>query len=533
MNEFTFTLKLTLGLDPSLEEEEKPESTEVLRLLLFYRTKRNQKLEPVSQTIQALQPTSSAETINDLMQDNNYAVVGNYMKQRFGMTEKTHGRQEVIDSFVNHMRKFNFGQSVTTGTELAYLNKAEEGTKLAAGQAYQLFDNMKGAFSEEYSFAQKADAVGDYARALVVDPVNVLSLGFGKLITGGATKVAATLAKDAVIKEVKKKLGQTVLKNPASKTLQAQAQQIERRIIGKIIKGETVKGVAKGAFSEGVKKATKKEILATTAFDSASAVTIDAVYQKALQQGGVQTDYNAVQGVVTGVGGVFGGSLAYGLSLLNKAPHTEDSLPLAMSFFDGAAVAEANAKKLARTAKSKSNKVTLKNINAKALQKSINKSATASERWAKKVLKGDTIRREGDAMPDPRRDVFLGAFLHGDASGGFKGIKSILEDFNIELANEGDTFTNFTDFLTETIKTLPKDAKKEVAGLYKNTMARLPEFQNKSLDKGLLMLSSMASEWGRQGQTLSRLSQDLDFANRFAPDKTPSQKLNTVVEYYT
>ena len=118
---------------------------------------------------------------------------------------------------------------------------------------------------------------------------------------------------------------------PASKTLQAQAQQIERRIIGKIIKGEKVRGVAKGAFAEGVKKSTKKEILATTAFDSASAVTIDAVYQKALQQGGVQTDYNVVQGAVTGIGGVFGGSLAYGLSILNKAPHTEDSLPLAMS----------------------------------------------------------------------------------------------------------------------------------------------------------------------------------------------------------
>ena len=529
MNEFTFT-PVDLGLDPvNVEEEEKPESSGGFTFTPVFTEQRETKTEPVSQTIQALQPTSSAETINDLMQDNNYAVVGNYMKQRFGMTEDTHGRQEVIDSFVNHMRKFNFGQSVTTGTELAYLNKAEEANKLAAGQAYQLFDNMKGAFSKEYSFAQKADAVGDYARALVVDPINVLSLGFGKLITGGATKVAATLAKDAVIKQVKKELGKTVLKNPASKTLQAQAQQIERRIIGKIIKGEKVRGVAKGAFAEGVKKATKKEILATTAFDSASAVTIDAVYQKALQQGGVQTDYNVVQGAVTGIGGVFGGSLAYGLSILNKAPHTEDSLPLAMSFFDGAAVAEANAKKLARTAKSKSNKATLKNINAKALQKSINKSATASERWAKKVLKGDTIRRLGDNIPDPRRDVFLGAFLHGDASGGFKGIKSILEDFNIDLANEGDTFSNFTDFLTETIKTLPKGAKKEVAGLYKNTMARLPEFQNKSLDDGLLMLSSIASEWGRTGQTLSRLSQDLDFANRFAPDKTPSQKLNTVV----
>ena len=528
MNEFTFT-PVDLGLDPvNVEEEEKPESSGKFTFTPVFTEQRETKTEPVSQTIQALQPTSSAETINDLMQDNNYAVVGNYMKQRFGMTEDTHGRQEVIDSFVNHMRKFNFGQSVTTGTELAYLNKAEEANKLAAGQAYQLFDNMKGAFSKEYSFAQKADAVGDYARALVVDPVNVLSLGFGKLITGGATKVAATLAKDAVIKEVKRKLKVKTLTSATSKAAQVQAQQIERRIIGKIIKGETVKGVAKGAFAEGVKKATKKEILATTAFDSTSAVTIDAVYQKALQQGGVQTDYNVVQGAVTGIGGVFGGSLAYGLSLLNKAPHTEDSLPLAMSFFDNAAVAEANAKKLASTTTLKSNKNTLKNINAKALQKSLNKSATASERWAKKVLKGDAIRRQNGINVEPRTDVWLAAFLHGSKDGKFKGIKTILEDFNIELVNEGDKFANFTDFLTENIKILPKDAKTEVAKLYKNTMANVPEF-NTTLNKGLNVLSSKASEWGREGQTLSKLSQDLKLTSRFAPDKTPSQKLNTVV----
>ena len=529
MNEFTFT-PVDLGLDPiSVEEEEKPESSGKFTFTPVFTEQKETKTEPVSQTIQALQPTSSAETINDLMQDNNYAVVGNYMKQRFGMTEDTHGRQEVIDSFVNHMRKFNFGQSVTTGTELAYLNKAEEANKLAAGQAYQLFDNMKGAFSEEYSFAQKADAVGDYARALIVDPVNVLSLGFGKLITGGATKVAATLAKDAVIKQVKKELTKKGIKNASSKTAQAQAQQIERRIIGKIIKGEKVRGVAKDAFAEGVKKSTKKEILATTAFDSASAVTIDAVYQKALQQGGVQTDYNVVQGAVTGIGGVFGGSLAYGLSLLNKAPHTEDSLPLAMSFFDNAAVAEANAVKLARTTTLKSNKATLKSMNAKALQKAINKSATASERWAKKVLKGDTIRRLGDSVSDPYRSRFASAFFTGGQEGNvkFSGIKEILQDFNIQLANEEtDKFANFTDFLTETILSLPKSAKKEVETLYKNTMARLPENQGITLEEAMNKMASDMSSWGRDGQAIAQLKKDL----MLAPDKTPSQKLNTVVD---
>ena len=79
-----------------------------------------------STTRLALMPTKSADTINDLMDDDNFNVVNQYMDQRFGMREgKDHNRQEVVDSFVNHMRKFSFGQSITTVSELAYLNKAK------------------------------------------------------------------------------------------------------------------------------------------------------------------------------------------------------------------------------------------------------------------------------------------------------------------------------------------------------------------------------------------------------------------------
>ena len=106
-------------------------------------------------TRKTLDALPEAETINDLMTDSNFAVVGQYMDQRFGMEESRHGRQKIVDSYVNHMRKFNFGQSVTTATELAYLSTDDEVKKMAAGQAYTLFDNMKGAFSEEYTLGSE------------------------------------------------------------------------------------------------------------------------------------------------------------------------------------------------------------------------------------------------------------------------------------------------------------------------------------------------------------------------------------------
>ena len=180
-------------------EEDKDVMVKPYSLETFGGSEEDEKDTATRQTLQSL---PDAQTINDLMTDNNFAVVGQYMDQRFGMQEARHGRQKIVDSFVNHMRKFNFGQSVTTGTELAYFSTDDEAKKIAAGQAYKLFDSMKGAFSKEYTFAQKADAVYDYGRALVVDPINLVSLGFGKLVSGGATKIAAGLAKETVKKLV-------------------------------------------------------------------------------------------------------------------------------------------------------------------------------------------------------------------------------------------------------------------------------------------------------------------------------------------
>ncbi len=472
----------------------------------------------------------SAQTINDLMTDSNFSVVGQYMSQRFGMDESKHTRDKIVDSFVNHMRKFNTGQSVTTATELAYLSTDDETKKLAAGQAYKLFDNMKGAFSSEYSLADKADAVYDYGRALIVDPINIVSLGFGKLITGGATKAAAQLAKETVKKLVLDSVGKAATKGTLTAAQKATVNQIEQRVIGQVIKGEAVEGVAKGAFQQALKKQTRKEIAATTAFDTAAAVTVDAIYQKAQQQAYVQDNYSALQGAITGVGGVFGGSLAYGLSLLNKAPHTEGSLPMFMQAFDNAAATQASVDKLARQGKQRKNAEAIKKMDFKAFKKLLKETTSAAERWAAKVNKGDTLRRASGEVSDPRRDAFLGAFLHGidDPVDGFKGLKGIFEEFDISLANEDDTFQNFTDFLTETIKALPADAKKDVAALYKVTLKQLPEFrQLRTLDRGMLALSSMSSEWGRTGNTLSKLKQDLKLS---AEGKTPAQKYNEVVE---
>ena len=122
--------------------------------------------------------------IETLSTDQNFKTINNYMSDRFGMEEDKYSKREIIDSYINQMRGFNAGQSVITVAELAHLN-AGEGDKLAsrrrkAAQAYELFDSLDGAFSEGRTFGEKADAVGDYARALIVDPLNLVTLGVGE-----------------------------------------------------------------------------------------------------------------------------------------------------------------------------------------------------------------------------------------------------------------------------------------------------------------------------------------------------------------
>lgn len=467
-----------------------------------------------------------ADNINDLMSDKNFAVVNQYMGQRFGMDEKRYDRKEVVDSYINHMRKFSFGQSVTTLGELSYLNSTTDINKSGAGQAYTLFDNMNNAFSSEYTLGQKADAVGDYARALIVDPVNILSLGIGKLITGGATKAAATLAKQAIKETLVKEFGKGVLKK-STPAKQQRASIIEREVLSKLLKGEAIKGARKGAFQKKLKEQTRTEIMAGTAFDASASVGVDAAYQQAMITTGVQSDYNVLQGVVTGATGVVGGSLAYGMSLLNKAPHTANTLPIATHFMLEAEKNASRAKAAAKIGLGKAIGKSIKDFDMKDIRKALRENNKATKRWAVKVLDGDTKLRQGAGVVEPRSAVFTDAFFKGDEDGAFKGVKQIFDDYGIQMDYRNDgTFANYTDFITESIKALPKGIRSEISELYELTLQRVPSYNKMGLTDAM---DAMASETSSAGRTLGGMGR-LVQAVRKSQGKTNDEKMLVAME---
>ena len=142
--------------------------------------------------------------IETLSLDDNYSIIKDYMSDRFGMEETEYDKRKIIDSYINQMRKFNAGQSVVALTELTHLNSGEgdelDARRAKAAQAYKLFDSLGGAFSKDRTVGEKLDAVGDYARAIVVDPVNLVSLGVGKLFAAGGSRAAIQGAKQVAFR---------------------------------------------------------------------------------------------------------------------------------------------------------------------------------------------------------------------------------------------------------------------------------------------------------------------------------------------
>ena len=458
----------------------------------------------------------SARGVYDLADDNNFAVVGKYMDQRFGMTTENHERQEIVDAYINNMRKFNFGQSVTTLGELSYLNAAkrdENSERLnTAASAYQLFDNMKGAFAEGTTGMQKLDAVYDYGRALIWDPVNLVSFGIGKLAAQGGLKVVNQSIKQMALESAKNILGTRALKNP--KLLQETAIQQQRLIRPGVMK--QLRG------QEAIKEASKRDMLGTFGAETVASGLIDGAYQTSLrrvdlqdQHSWLQTGINAVAGAAA-FGGIYG-AMRY---ISKKGARTGDNIGLAAKAFDGMAKEKADALALLGIDTTKINAKKMKELKANP-DKFINDlkvSREAQEKWTQKVLNG-SISRETAAGREITDDVsILNSFLFGEldetTGQGFKGIQQILEEYEIRMPQDRGGAVNFTDWLTNTIDELPKNAQDEINKIYRVTLGAIKDssYTGKNFTgkgQGGEILANEMSEWGKRGHTLAMLSKQL------------------------
>jgi len=457
--------------------------------------------------------------LSDLTADHNFNVIKAQMKSRFGMTEDNHERQDIVDKWVNYNRKFNVGSTLSVLGEASYLSKADDTEKVQAFNSYKLWDNMKGAF-EGGTAAQKLDNVYDYGMALIADPMNLVSFGVGKLATGGASKIAAATAKEALeisANKIISKAGQTGVARSALKpAVKAEIDQARRRVLSKALKGQAVEGLEDPlVMKTALKTARTKELRTGVAVETVAALGVDYVQQKAAyMKVGYQQEYSYLNSALIAGGGFFGYGLAKAIPLLSG-----DELPksMALDVFDAAVAAEAAAKKRAREEGIALNKEALKSLmdnpDAKATMiKDVKASREAAERWAKIVAEGqDTAKGLKDEGITSSIDTVEGvnAFLNGVKKGPnqFEGMADILTRNGIELSYEDDVWKGLVHFLSETTVKLPDEVKGEVQTLYEATIKRLDSGFEKvnTLDEAMPLMAAKFSYAGSLMNTAGQL----------------------------
>ena len=186
-------------------------------------------------------------TLNDLDQDHNFSIINTQMNERFGYNEDTHGRQKVIDKWVNYNRNLTVGNTISVLTEAAYLNAgfssgnedtdkiSQEKRQVNTLNSYKLWDNMKSGFSSGDT-AQKIDYLVDYGRAIIADPMNLIGFGAGKLLAGTAGKITSTASRKVLKMSVDKILAKNKIKVGTARA------DLPPKVLAEINKAEAASG---------------------------------------------------------------------------------------------------------------------------------------------------------------------------------------------------------------------------------------------------------------------------------------------------
>jgi len=459
-----------------------------------------------NQTDTMLEPGADPEGVRDLTRDDVFDKIRPYMDQRFGMNEDKFERQEIVDAYVNNMRKFEAGQSVVTLGELAYLYNAKDVERMSAASAYSTFQSMEGAFAEGTSSEEKLDAVYDYGRAVIVDPINLVTLGIGKLITMGASRVALNVAKKAIQIESLKILKQ----QGATKASKEAVKQVERKLMGDIIKNKAVKGegydIAEGAFSKSMKGAATKEAVVVGLADTVAGVSIDAVYQQAMQEVGLQTDYNKVQGSLAAAGGMFGVGLSATLSKLTKAGDPDTDMLSAM-LFDRANTQLAEARKIAGNVGQ-----TVKDLDLTGFQDSLKGFKDGIEAFSEKVQRGGLNRLLGMGQSIPKETQIRKAFYLGDKETGVKGLVDILAENGVRNWTKRSDDDNFSNWMMDLVNAMPENIRDEINDTFRNTLGKaVPDYNGKSLVQALDMDAKAFSLAGQELNIMAQASKTLSY----------------------
>lgn len=223
-----------------------------------------------------------------------YNPIYQFVEDRYGK-QAVNGkdRSEVVNTFLNNRRGNASGNSIRAISEVDYLMdvKDEPDRLLKAGKAYAIFEGMEGLTGEGVTWGEMGEGLKDHTASVVLDPINFVTMGVGKLFGGTAIRAGVQTVEKMAQREISKQLMAGASREVAQK---AGTEVLRKAAANAAVQGtaEVAEFATKMAANKGVQrlmtKAGLKEVAAATVVDAAINSGVEFLYQRSLVETNVQ-----------------------------------------------------------------------------------------------------------------------------------------------------------------------------------------------------------------------------------------------------
>lgn len=473
--------------------------------------------------------------------DDLYEIAQNYLVRRHGVHHEEMDREKNVDTFLSHMRKYYGGNSLTNFNEFRWINNQlrndNTSSLVAANAAYDMFDNMAGIFSRDYTMGERLRGIGTYLRAAIVDPTTPISIfGAGLFMRGAGIGTARALQVAA------REVGETAAARAAREGATTQVQQRARREAEQkaLARFATSGGISQSAaqrqaaLASGVMRDRVALWTTSGVIDGSLNVGIDALYQAGMMRTGRQEEFNKLQsgvsafmGLAIPAAGVGYEALRYGMSrpIIKDAAGgivTQQDMYRAIVAKDLAVVnPESAARATAFEIEPVAEQFTLR------LNEGLDAIIDGREvgDWSLAVARGRATPERGDFIDELS---FWEAILLGD-----DGLAVSLREVGFGTANpmgrryEGD---NITNHIADVLRQLPEEYKSQVfTRLSKAGGEAIPQYRDMTMDQLADRLAAIMNLGGRILGTMGRTAQEIgaraklveELDNTLGPARSP------------
>tara|TARA_R110000744_G_scaffold379642_1_gene498235 strand:+ start:589 stop:4251 length:3663 start_codon:yes stop_codon:yes gene_type:complete len=365
-----------------------------------------------------------------------YNPIFDYVKDRYGsQAVRGKDRADVVNTFLNNRRGNASGNSVRAFSEADYLIDIRKNNErlLKAGKAYAIFEGMESLTGKGVTWGETFSGLGDYARSVLLDPVNLATMGIGKIFGGTAIRAAGKSVEKIAMKEVSKQLVNGAAREAAEK---AGTEVLRKTSANAAVEGtaEIAQFAATMAANKGVSrvltKAGLKEVGAATVVDAAVNSGTEFLYQRSLVETNVQGEISKSAVGIAALSSIAMGGLQAGLVMRRGVSDT-------------ALVSE-----------------TVKKAEPKAIAKELQESISSWVDDIQKAKVGDgpewfTKVKEGKDLTEGDTDFFIDLLLGiNDADGNvqLKGLAQTMQEggYFFVKRNEDDKISNWiADFMVD------------------------------------------------------------------------------------